>query len=104
MRDFDRGPEGFTFGCRTLGNAPGLQVKLDSFAKAGAGAFDIPSLRGDIQLWAARDIPAVFLGDQRGESVRYKPMLADVHDASKTLQQSFSQKAVVTRTHGGRDE
>jgi hypothetical protein len=31
-------------------------------------------------------------------------MLADVHDASKTLQQSFSQKAVVTRTHGGRDE
>jgi hypothetical protein len=83
VRDFDCGPERFAFRCRTLGNAPGLQVQLDCFAKAGTGALDIFSLRSDTQLWAARDIPTVFLGNQRGESVRHKPMLADVDNASK---------------------
>jgi hypothetical protein len=37
-------------------------------------------LRSDVQLWTPRNIPAVFLGNQSGESVRHKPMLADVHN------------------------
>ena len=64
----------------SVGNAPGLDVKLDGLSKAGACALDIFTLRSDIQLWAARDIPAVFFGNRRGESVRHKPMLADVHN------------------------
>jgi hypothetical protein len=47
-------------------------------------------LRGDVQLRTARNEPSVFFGNQRGESVCHKPMLADVHVASKTLQQAFS--------------
>jgi len=87
VRDFDCRPERFTLRSRTLGDAPGFQVKLDGFAKAGACALDIFTLRSDVQLWTARNIPAVFLGNQSGESVRHKPMLADVHSASKVLQQ-----------------
>src|SRR5260221_7055055 len=83
VRDFDCGPERFAFRCRTLGNAPGLQVELDGFAEAGTGALDIFALRSDIQFWAARDVPAVFLCNQRGESVSHTPMLADVDNASK---------------------
>jgi hypothetical protein len=90
----------------SVGNTPGFDVEFDGFAKAGAGALDIFSLRSDVQLWAARNIPAVFLGNQRGESVRHKPMLADVNTASKALQQSIfiSHKLLVMRTHGRRNK
>jgi hypothetical protein len=43
-------------------------------------------LRSDVEFRAARDIPAIFFGNQRGESVSHKPMLADVGRASKVLQ------------------
>ena len=65
--------------------APGLEIKLDRFAKIGASAVDILTLRSDVQLWAAHNIPAIFFGNQRGESVRHKPMLANVNSASKAL-------------------
>jgi hypothetical protein len=59
-------------------------------------------LRSDVQLWAACDVPSVFLGNESGESVSHKPMLSDVHEPSKDLQQaSFSNhEPLVTRTHG----
>ena len=105
MRDFDCGPERFAFRRRALGNAPGLQVKLDSLSEAGPGALDIFSLRSDVQLWAARDVPAVFLGNQRGESVRHKPMLADVDNASKTQPWLLAvSRQQITRTHGRRNK
>src|SRR5260370_40096537 len=85
VRDFDGGPERFTLRSRTLGDTPGLQVELDRFAKAGTGALDIFSLRSDVQLRAARNVPAVLFGNQRGESVSHKPMLADVDIARKVL-------------------
>jgi len=108
VRDFDCGPERFAFRCRTLGNAPSLEVKLDGFAKAGAGALDIFSLRSDVQFRTACDVPTVFFGNQRRESVSHKPMLADVHTASKALQLWFSRvtshQSSVTRTHGRRNK
>ena len=88
MRDFDGSPECLAFGCRAFGDAPGLQVQFDGFAKAGAGCLDIFSLRSDVQRRATRNIPSIFFGNQRGESVSHKPMLADVHSPSKVLEQS----------------
>ena len=69
----------------TLGNAPGFEVQLDGFAEAGASALDVFSLRSDVEFRAARDVPAVFFGDQRGESISHKPMLADVDSARKVF-------------------
>jgi hypothetical protein len=60
-------------------------------------------LRRDVELRAARDVPAVFFGDQRGESVSHKPMLADVDSGRKVLNDSVFRNQV-TRGHGGRDE
>jgi hypothetical protein len=106
MRNFDGSPECFAFGCRAFGNAPSLQIKFDGFAKAGAGALDVFSLRSDVQLRATRNIPAIFPGNQRGESVGHKAMLADVHNASKVLEQSTfaNYQLPLTRAHGRRDK
>jgi hypothetical protein len=86
MRNFDCSPKRFAF-CRcTLGNSPGLQVKLDRFAKTRAGALDISSLGSDAQLRAARDVPSIFFSNERGESVSHNPMLTDVQSAGKVQQ------------------
>ena len=106
MRNFDGSPECFAFGCRPFRNAPGLQIEFDSFAKARASALDVFPLRSDVQLWATRNIPTIFSGNQRGESVGHKAMLADVQKASKVLEQVALTKyqSPVTRTHGRRDK
>lgn len=88
VRDFDGGPKRFAFGRGTFGKAPSFQVQLDGFAEASAGTFNVASLRRDIQLRAAGYVPAVFFGDQHGESVRHNPMLTDVARPSKLLEPS----------------
>jgi hypothetical protein len=42
-------------------------------------------LRCDVELRATGNIPSVFFGNQRGESVSHKPMLADVDSGRKVL-------------------
>jgi hypothetical protein len=79
----------------SVGKAPGLQIELDGLAKAGAGALDIFPLRSDVQLRAARDIPSVSFGNQRGESVSHKPMLADVRGANKVCNEMLAYLAFV---------
>jgi hypothetical protein len=107
-RNFDGGPERFAFRRCPLRNAPGFDVQFNGFAKAGTRALDIFSLGSDVQLRAARDIPAVFFGNQRRKSVCHKPMLADEPLRSKVLERDVLRSCLLevtdTRTHGRRDK
>jgi hypothetical protein len=78
MGDFDGSPEGGTFSGPLFWNAPSFEIKLDGFTQVGARAFDIFALGGYVEFGATRDVPSVFLGDECGEAVSHKLMLAEV--------------------------
>jgi hypothetical protein len=67
--DFDCCPERRAVRRTPVGEAPGLEVKLDGLAQAGAGRFDVFALRGDGEFGAASDVPIVLFGDQCGEAI-----------------------------------
>ena len=83
MGDFHGGPESFSVGGRPVRNPPSFEVQLNRLTQVCPSALYVFSLRGDVQLRAARYIPAVVLGDQGGESVGHTPMLTDVESPSK---------------------
>lgn len=58
--------------------APGFEVQLDGLTEAGASRFDILSLRGDSEFGTARDVPLLFLGDERAKAVGHTAMLLEV--------------------------
>lgn len=69
LRDFDDGPEGSLAIRGRVRGAPSFEVKLDCLAEIGAGGLDVLPLRRNAELWAARDVPFIFFGDQGGKTV-----------------------------------
>lgn len=76
--DFDGCPKRLAVDGSLFGDAPSFEVEFDGFAQIGAGALDVFALGGNVQFGAAGDEPAIFLGDERGEAVSHKAMLAKV--------------------------
>jgi len=69
LRDFDDRPEGSFAVRRRFWGTPSFEIQLNGLAQVGPSRLDIFPLRRDAKLRAARDVPFIFFGDQRGEAV-----------------------------------
>lgn len=68
-----------------LFRTPCFQVKLDGLGQIGSSTLDIFTLGSDIQLGATGHVPSVFPGDERGEAVVHKPIVAKLGRAHNSL-------------------